>query len=330
VEALEVLRCNKCDAPLALADAATVTCPSCSTVNDIPTTYRDLHRARIANAAARDQAEHVLRKLDTPASVVTKVLARTFDQNMFVFLLFFGVPVMLWSVLLALRADDWIAVHFHYRSGDDVPFGYTAVFLLGSLFVFVFVPRVLGVYANRRVADRGRLLAALAARPPTVPGAASQCRMCGAPLAVEPDKILAICSYCRAENAVHLETKLVTDTGAGTVTIGREASTALTRDREERRATRHLLAHELGRYVLRTVLIGGAFVLGCQEDANRQPTTLSIIGLVAALGLFVFFLIRSMMTPDEDAHERRAGNDIPGWVGVVGPIVVLIVAAKAC
>jgi phage FluMu protein Com len=330
VDSLEVLRCKQCDAPLALADADTVTCPSCKTINDVPATYRELHRARIADAAARDQAEHVLRSLDTPPSTVVKVLARTFDQNMFAFLVFFGAPVMLWAVLLALRADDWIARHFHYASGDDVPFGYTAAIMLTALFVFVFVPRVFGVYANRRVADRGHLLAALAARPPKVPGAASQCRMCGAPLAIEPDKILAVCSYCRAENAVHLETKLVADTSAGTATIGREVSTAATRDREERKATRRLLRHELGRYLLRTVLIGGAFVLGCQEDANRHPTTLSIIGIVAALALFAFFLIRSMMTPDEDAHERRASNDMPGWVGIIGPIVVLVLLAKAC
>jgi hypothetical protein len=227
-----------------------------------------------------------------------------------------------------LRFDGWIAQHFHYRSADDVPFGYTAVILFTILFVFAFVPRALGVYSNRRVADRSRLLAALAAKPPNVPGAAAQCRMCGAPLAVEPDKILAVCSYCRAENAVHIQTTLVTHAHEVAHAIGREVSAAAKINAHERAETRRKLAHELGRYVFRTVLLGGAFTLGCQEDADRNPTTLGIIGLMMTLFLFMFFLIRSLMTPDEDAKERRVANDVPPWVGVVGPIVFLVLLSK--
>jgi hypothetical protein len=293
----------------------------------VPAPYRELHRARIADAAARDRAEHVLRELDHPPTLPVKVLARTFDQNMFAFLVLFGAPVGLFAVMVALRADAWIARHFHYPSADDVPFGYTVVIIFALLFVLAFVPRALGVYASRRVTDRRRLLAALAARPPTVPGAASSCRMCGAPLAVEPDQILAVCSYCRAENAVHLDTKLVAKAGAIADTLGREVRDAAASDHTARRATRGKLFHELGRYLLRTVLLGGAFALGCQETPDRQPTTLAIVGLIASVALFFLFLIRSLRAPDKDAAARRAANDAPGWVTIIGPIAFIVVAA---
>jgi hypothetical protein len=327
VDTLEVLRCRQCDAPLALADGDSVTCPACGTANAVPAPYRELHRARIADAAARDRAEHVLRVLDDPPSLLVKVLARTFDQNMFAFIVLFGVPVLLGSIRFALRADVWIARYGHYPSADDVPFGYTVVILCTLLFVLAFVPRALGVYASRRVTDRRRLLAALAARPPTVPGAASSCRMCGAPLAVEPDQILAVCSYCRAENAVHLDTKLVEKAGAIADTLGREVRDAAVSDRTARRATRGKLFHELGRYLLRTVLLGGAFALGCQETPDHKPTTLGIVGVVASVGLFFLFLIRSLGSSDEDAQARRAGNDMPGWVAIIGPIAFIVLAA---
>jgi phage FluMu protein Com len=329
VDTLEVLRCTQCDAPLALADSDTIKCPACGTVNDVPAAYRELHAARIADAAGRERGERVLRSLDRPPSMVVKVLARVFDQNMFAFMVLFGVPMGLASVLFALRADDWIATHFHYPSGDDVPFTYTVVIIFTLLFAFAFVPRALGVYANRRVVDRRRLLAAMAAHPPKVAGAAASCRMCGAPLTVEPDKILAICAYCHAQNAVHLDPAVVAKAGEIAQALGRHVRDAAVGDRTARAATRSKLFHELGRYLVRTVLLGGAFAAACQEDADRHPTTVGIIGLISTVALFFFFLIRSMNAkPDPDAAERREGNDVPSWVAIVGPLVFLIVISK--
>jgi LSD1 subclass zinc finger protein len=328
VEALEVLRCKQCDAPLALADGESVTCPSCNTVNDIPTAYRELHRARVLDAAERERAERVLRSLDRPASVVVKVLARVFDQNMFAFMLMFGVPMILAAVMIGMRVNDWFARHYHYKSADDVPFAVMLIVMCAVMFVLAFVPRALGVYASRRVAERGRLLAALAARPPTVAGAASQCRSCGAPLAIEPDAILAVCAYCHAQNAVHLDTKLVDQAKGVARTIGREIAEAASYDRKERSATRRKLFRELLRYFVRTALLGGAFALATQETPERTPTKLGIVGSILTLGLFVYFLIRSLGTPDPDAADRRAANDVPSWVSIVGPLVFLVLLAK--
>jgi hypothetical protein len=152
--------------------------------------------------------------------------------------------------------------------------------------------------------------------------------MCGAPLSVEPDRILAVCSYCHAENAVHLDTQLVAKAGAIAQTIGREVSDAAASDRTARSGTRRKLLHELLRYFIRTASLGTAFALGCQETPERTPTTLGIIGLIATVALFFLFLIRSLGHKDPDAAERRASNDVPAWVGIVGPLVFLIVLAK--
>ena len=330
MDSLEVLRCTKCDAPLVLADSEQVTCTSCGTANGVPAAYRELIRARLADRSVRDRAELVLRRLDRPPSMVTKVLARIFDQNMFVFLIVFGVPVSIGSIKFALRATDWIAAHFHYRTSDDVPFSYMALIIIGSLFAWTFVPRALGVYANRRVTDRSRLLAALAARPPKVPGAASTCRMCGAPLTVEKDAIVAVCSYCRAQNAVHLETRIAVDTRAASAAVGREIEDAVQQDVKDRTATRRLLLRELGRYTFRTALLGGGFYLGAQENPDHTSTTLGTVAIVVTTLLLIFFVLTSGMHHDEDAEDRRAGNDVPDWVGWVGPLVAMVVMLRVC
>lgn len=330
METLEILRCTKCDAPLVLADSEQVTCPGCGTVNAVPEAYRELHRARLADTGARVQAEKVLRRLDRPPSMATKLIAQTFDQNMFVFILLFGIPVGIGVLIFAAGILDWLTAHLHYADARDLPWGYTAVLIIVAVFVVAFVPRAFGVYANRRVVDRTRLLAALAARPPSVPGAASLCRICGAPLAVEKDAIVAVCSYCRAQNAVHLETNVATQTSAIAQAVGSEVHTAVHRDAEARRATQQLMHHEIRRYAIRTVLVGVGFALACQETPDHTPTTLGIVGIVATPLMIIYFIISSMSHTDEDAEERRAHNDAPRGGHWVLPVIAALVLLRLC
>ena len=296
----------------------------------VPAPYRELVRARLADKTARAQAEAVLRQLDRPPSMATKVLARVFDQNMFVFMLLYGIPLTIGSIMFGLGMTRWIAVHFHYATPDDVPFGIVVVFIVGALFLCAFVPRALGVYANRRVTDRTKLLAALAARPPKVPGAAATCRSCGAPLAVEKDAIVAVCSYCGTQNAVHLETNIAVETRAVSAAVGHEMRDALAQDTQDRAATRRLLFHELRRYTLRTVLLGVGFYLGGSENADGTSTTVGVVAIVATTLLFIYFILSSGLHHDEDADDRRAGNDVPGWVSWVGPLVAMMLLFRIC
>lgn len=330
---LEVLRCGSCNAPLAIADADVVTCPSCNAQTPVPAPYRELLHVRHYDAASRAEAERLLRRLDRPPSIVTKVLARVLDLPMLAFVMLYGIPITLFAVLEADRANRWLAPRLHLDSPDDVPFGYMVAIICGLMLVIAFIPRALGVYANRRVTARGQLLASLAAHPPEVAGGAATCRMCGAPLAVATNAIVATCSYCHAENAVALETTTVASAKKIAGKIAKTIVEAAAHDRAERRATLHMLAKEAGRYTWRTLLLGTGFLLGSQETPDHKSTTVGVIAIVATVLLFIFFIFRSAKFAS-DAAERRAGNDVPGWVGIVGPIVAAwllfkIVAAVA-
>jgi len=324
VPALEVLTCTSCGAPLALADTETVTCPSCRTVNPVSAAYRDMHRARLADVALRGEGEAVLRHLDHPPSLPLKIAARILDQSMFVFILLFGIPVGITSVLFALGASNWIAPLIGVANGDAVPFGVTVGFACFLLFVVALVPRALGIYANRVATGRQRLLAALAATPPATPGGPARCRRCGAPLAVVPGELVAVCSYCHTENAVQLSTKLVVATTAAVKQLGNTVRDVAVRDREQRHDTRHKLVVTTGNYAIRTVLFGTAFALTGQSKEDGTPTTVGIIAVLSTVALAFYFIITSLMHHDDDTHDRTEGNDVPEWVGVVGPLGVCI------
>jgi Zn finger protein HypA/HybF involved in hydrogenase expression len=326
---LAVLECAECGASLVLGIEDAIVCPSCGASTPVPQAYRDLQRARRDDPAARAQAERVLRKLDRPPSMVVKVLARCLDLPMLAFLMLYGVPLGLFAILEADRFNRWLAPRLHLESANDVPFGYMVAMMFGILLVVAFIPRAFGVYANRRVTGRSRLLAALRARQPKVAGAAAECRTCGAPLAVAPDAIVATCSYCGSENAIVIETA-VAETAQGVVrNLGATMADAAQQDRAERRATVRMLGAELARYTFRTILLGGLFVLGSQETPDHKSTNLGIAGLVAFVFVVFVFIFRSAkFMKTDDAAARRAGNDVPSWVGIVGPILMAYVMFK--
>ncbi|MEO6772065.1 MAG: hypothetical protein ABI467_03475 [Kofleriaceae bacterium] len=320
---IEILRCRACNTPLVLGDGATITCPGCGAETPVPDTYRELQRARHDDAALRVQAEVTLRKLARPPSVVVEVLARCLDLPMILFVMLFGVQIVLFTFLEADKASRWLAPRLHLKSADDVPFGYIVAIMCGLMLVIAFVPRALGIYANRRATARGKLVAALRAGPPERPGGPSTCRACGAPLELATNAIVATCSYCGVESAVVVDAGSVAATERVVRDLGKTMTDAARCDRAERRAARRLLARELGRYTLRTVVLGTGFALGTQETPDKHPTTVAIVAIVATVLLFIFFVLRSRTSStNDDAAERRAGNDIPGWVGIVGPLVM--------
>ena len=336
MEKLEVLRCTSCSAPLVLGDGDAIACPSCGTSNRIPEAYRDLQRARHDDPAVRAKAEQVLRKLDNPPSMVVKVLAKCLDLPMLAFMMVYGVPIGLIAILNADAFNRWLAPKLHVKV-DDVPFGYMVAMIFGILLVLCFIPRAFGVYANRRVTDRSQLLAALRANQPKVAGAAAECRTCNAPLAVAPNAIVAVCAYCGTENAVAVETSLAEAAKSVVQNLGMTMEDAAQHDRAERRDTVKMLFKELGRYTFRTIVLGGLFALGSQEkrdpnsilDPGPHSTTLGIVALCAfVLMVFVFIFSSARYMKKDDAKERRSGNDVPGWVGIVGPLVIAYLLLK--
>lgn len=315
--------------PLILGDADALTCPGCGAQTPVPDAYRDLQRARHDDVALRAQAERVLRKLDRPPTIVTKVLARILDLPMLAFIALYGIPVGLFAIVKADKLNYWLAPRLHLESANDVPFGYMVAAMFGLLFVIAFIPRAFGVYANRRASARGQLLASLRAHPPKIEGGASTCRSCGAPLEIATDAIVATCSYCRAENAIVLETRTVATTKQIVGKLGKTIAEVAVRDRADRRATIRLLVNELGRYLFRTVVLAGLFMLGTRETPDHKTTKLGVLGLVLFLVAVVVFIFRSGTAADhDDATQRRSGNDVPAWVGYVGPIVTAYLLFK--
>ncbi len=309
-----------------LADADHVTCASCGADNPIPAAYRELSRARQGDRALREESVALLKRLDRPPSMATKVLARIFDLPMLAFMIVYGIPLALFAIMRGLRFTDWLAERQH-ENPDDMPVGYLIGVAAMIILVFAFVPRAIGVYANRRASQRARLLAALRAKPPETPGGAALCRLCGAPLSIAKDQLVAACNYCGADNALVVDTNTAHVSTEQVARLGKTMHDVAQQDRAARRATRKLLLHELVRYVWRTGALATLFVLGTQEDEDKHPTTLGIIAICTTVLLLFVFIFRSggsKRAPD-DRDTRLEANDAPEWLSFVGPIGVLVV-----
>jgi uncharacterized Zn finger protein (UPF0148 family) len=314
---LEVLRCTQCNAPIPFADDETTTCPFCRTENKVPPAYREMRAAKSLDTSARHEADRVLRKLDRPAWMVTKVLARVLDLPFLAFWFLYGIPVGLYSVIKGMKISGWIGHHWMgVPQGKDEPYWLFIACIFGLLFVILFIPRVLGVMANRRITDRVRLLAALAAKPPRTAGGPASCRSCGAPLFVETDALIARCAYCGTDNAVQLRTKVASAALKGASHLAATVMEAAKTDRANRRRTRVLLLKELWRYLWPLAIFGVLFGMG--DSFGPWP---SVICGLFLIGFFIYALARSGKT--DDAQDRRSGNDAPEWITYVGPFVVL-------
>jgi predicted RNA-binding Zn-ribbon protein involved in translation (DUF1610 family) len=256
-----------------------------------------------------------------------------FDQSMLGFWVFFGVPVGLAGILGALLLEGWIARTFHLASVDDVPFAVTLVLICMSIFVLAFLPRALGVYANRRASAGKTLIAALAAGPPKTEGGLSRCRACGAPLAIAEASTLSRCNYCGTDNLLRVDSNLVQSALSSLTKVARTMEAAAALDREERSETRLTLLKELGRYAAVTAGFCALFVIyavDTEREAVKSGQAEPIVGILALviavlflIGLMIFSMVRSNVS--DDTLARRAGNGLPGWVRIVGPIGLWVV-----
>lgn len=327
---VDILRCPACGAPVPLGSGDTTRCAHCATEVPLPDAHRELRRLAQADEEGRRDAEVVFAGLDRPAPLAVKVLAAVLDLPMLSFLLVYGVPFGIVSILVGLRLARAIAARAGLPSGDDMPLWIGTTTIIALVTITTFVPRALGVYANRRLTARARLVSALAARTPAAKGGPSGCRNCGAPLEVATGARVARCLYCGAESAVSIATPLLAAVGAHVRQLGLRVADAATADREERRATLRRLGSEALRYVLTGGVFAGLWAIYA-VDADRSRVSGAAPGwgigaLIAStlllIGLVIASLARSADTKQE-AVDRRAGNDVPGWVRVVGPLGVL-------
>jgi LSD1 subclass zinc finger protein len=290
----------------------------------MPEAHRELRRIQVADERARRRAQQLFSELDSPPFFATRVLAAILDQPMFLFWLFFGVPVGLLSIFAGLAVD----ARFHPSAVV------TTGVIFAVMFVFVFVPRALGIYANRRASGRRILLAGLRSRPPKLPDGPARCRECGAPLEVPPGATVARCAYCRADSAVTLKTPFLERAGKVARTVVRTVDEAAALDRKERSAIRRALLRELLRYLLLISTFGALFATYMWDDErvrlrdDGSAPGLGIAALVVGTILLIAVMIRSAAGSSEreaeETRQRREGTGVPRWVRTLGPIGVLV------
>ncbi len=135
-------------------------------------------------------------------------------------------------------------------------------------FVFAYVGAILGVLGQRRAISRGGLQQALAARPPRLEGGAAECRLCGAPLFAEQERIGVACAYCGADNLLIVPTPWVKELAAETKRLLLETASARDAYRRERaRVGRFVLW-----YVLGISLVSPLFLLAFRQTiVDRTP-----------------------------------------------------------
>ncbi|HEX4340772.1 MAG TPA: hypothetical protein VH062_32915 [Polyangiaceae bacterium] len=322
---VEVLHCPACGADVPLGEGDETRCVHCGVVVPLPEAHRELRRIQREDAAARQSAERLFSRLDSPPFLVTRILAAVFDQPMLVFWLFFGTPVGLFSIFAGLAVD----ARFH------PPSAVVSFVSFGTLFVLAFLPRSLGIYANRRASGRGILVAGLRARPPKLPGGPEECRECGAPLDVLPGASVARCAYCRADNAVVVSTPFRKQAERTARRVAHTVEQAAEVDRRERAATRSALFREAGRYLLSIGTFGTLFGVYMWDDERVQrrddgsAPAIGLVALVVGTLLLIVLMLRSGGTKDgrtaEEARLRREGNDLPSWVRVAGPPGVIAI-----
>lgn len=304
-------------------------CLHCHAQAPLPEAYRAVRAARAQDPAAVRRANAVLAQLDDPPWLVTRVLAAVLDLPMLAFLFFYGTPLGLFAIIVGLVIGETYAPALGLTT-DGGKLALTVVVIMLLVLVSTFVPRVLGVYSNRRTVSKMKLVAALAARPPSMPGGPSHCRSCGAPLLANEGGTVARCNYCGTDNLVAITTTLVTAVVGRVASIRTLTDDVAASDRRARSETRRLLFAELGRYALRTLVYTGFFVIYA-IDASRPEVTagyeapgLGIAALVASVFFTILLVFRSGKTNDADAEERRQANGLPDWVRYVGPFGIWV------
>lgn len=293
----------------------------------VPADYVELRALRTRDSSQRHDAEQLLRTLDRPPWLFTKILARIFDQPAIGFWLLYGVPLILFSIICGLGVQERLMRKLRRPSDDLV--ATLALFSLcaGIIFVLVLIPRLFGIYANRRAVDRSRLLAGLAARAPEHKGGRAQCRVCGAPLEVAKGALIARCLYCETDSVLVVATPLLTKTRRTVDEIGRALSDAAAFDRKARHDLLLSVARELQRYGVRACFLLIPILVFAWDDHRVQGTSAVPGWGIAGLVFVTFYLIWMLTLGSIPKVETEDVNDVPKWVGIAVPISVWILWA---
>jgi LSD1 subclass zinc finger protein len=289
---LELLRCDRCATPVALADADTVACPSCGAAVAVPAAHRTAFADARRDTAARAEARALYARLGAPPRALRALgvimnpssAIRPLRRNRHLlvrglawyygwFAVVLGPIAMflvaIFAVNLTLRA---VGAAQHANVMDTLPMSTRDWIQVPISIAALLVGTALGVYGRRRAISRRRLQASLAARPPSRDGGPSECRLCGAPLSVPADALGVRCAYCGADNLVALPPVWLAAVGAEVAEAAAaidEASAALG---AERARLRRALRWRIGITVAALVVIVGLAVVVTYGSSQRDDS----------------------------------------------------------
>ena len=248
-DAVEVLRCRSCDAPIALGTGATAKCGHCGTETEIPAAHRALRDAEAQEQAHRTEAAALVKKIGTLPPRPLRALSWTWNIGFFVFV---GLPFvlvvgfLLGHELLAAYAFvtkqhlyDVVLTKFADPDAAPLAVGYGAATLIFGIWI------IAAVYGGRRTDRLRDLQAGLAAKPAERKGGLLSCRVCGAPLEVPRGALGATCLYCHADNLVAIPPEWLAKARHRTSTLGKTIAEATKDYFAQLRAMRRSLVFQL-------------------------------------------------------------------------------------
>jgi DNA-directed RNA polymerase subunit RPC12/RpoP len=300
---LAVLHCSGCGAPVALGAGDEAVCRQCGARTPIPGEHRALRDAAGFDAAARRAAEAALHRLDRPPGPGLRALAAVARIPFWVIFLVFGAPLFFVTLPTAFRLAHRIAAAAGWPTGDDLSSALIVGLMGAQFYLMAIVPSFLLIYGGRRVTARARLVAALAAKPPTTPGGPASCRACGAPLERAADEHVARCLYCRAENALIAPEAHLKAARGVVARIATTVAGAVAQDVEERRATRRKLGRGLWTVTWKTGVAVGLWTYaqyGIDQERFGGETPGSAVAAIVVLTFFIIYLIMASLAGSSD------------------------------
>ena len=185
VSPVAVLQCESCGHAVSPGDAVESVCPSCGALVLFDAETRDRIRAASALSERIEKLEGVVARLLAQPS------ARAVNR-----------PLRLLDTLVLLLPAVAAVVYF-----VPAPFGglFPALWLLA---VGLLAAAAVGCLAVTKIVQRQALrdlTMGMGARNASRPGEPPCCRQCGGTLLIRPDRVVAVCLFCQAENLLGLD-----------------------------------------------------------------------------------------------------------------------------
>ena len=285
------LQCTSCNAPLAVVDASSAACAFCGTSNPIPQQYRDELR--------------LTRELDDATRNATREWSRL-NQISFPrwgFVCAACAPFILMSSGLAVVLIAGLTRTFS-RSALPLLTG------VGVWFPLIPVQAVSAIVGIKMILVSGAASvgAAFAAAPPSVPGAAPNCRLCGAPLTVKEGDLIVRCIYCKAESIIYLDPSAMRDLQMRVVSARSSLAQAMaaldTKARLVRLETR-------GRALIIVALLILPLIWSFSAAMQFSYSSMLITLDVWVMALCLFWYIREAFLPPVTIEELEELIDSP-------------------